>query len=71
MSVAGAELIGATVVVEGELQFLLLSRQPVEEVGGLKLAVPDDWQLSAEFETERLMEGKAPLRVIIRYIVWR
>src|SRR5215207_9703389 len=50
-------------MVEGQLQLLLLIGNAEEVVRRLEFAVPDDVQLAAELEPERLVEAATPLRV--------
>src|SRR5262249_43231308 len=63
MAVGGAELVGAPVVVEGELELFLLAGHAEEVVRRLELAVPDDRELATELHAERLVEGTAPVRI--------
>src|SRR3954465_7814196 len=46
VAVAGANVVRATVVVEGELELLLLAREGEEVVRGLELAVANDRQVA-------------------------
>src|SRR5687768_8355791 len=51
VAVRRAQLVGAAVVVERQLELLLLAGQAKEVVRRLELAVPDDRQLAPEVET--------------------
>src|SRR5262245_39552310 len=59
MAVCSAEVVGAAVVVERELELLLLVGDTVEVVRRLELAVADDLHLAPELEPERLVERAA------------
>ena len=63
VAVRGAELVGPTVVVVGELEDVLLIADREEVVRRLELAVTDDVHVAAEGEPERLVERAALLRI--------
>src|SRR3954447_23106039 len=61
--VAAAEVVGAAVVVEGQLEHGLLVGDGEEVVRRLLLAAADDVHLAIEREPERLVERAALLRI--------
>src|SRR5581483_11488775 len=61
--VAGADVVCAAVVVEGQLELLVLAGEAEEVVRRLELAVADDRELAAELHPQRLVEGTTPLDV--------
>ena len=63
VAVAGAEVVGAAVVVERQLEHRLLVADAEEVVRRLELAVADDVHVALEAEAERLVEGAALLRI--------
>src|SRR5262249_37820671 len=63
VAVGRAHLVGATVVVERELELLDLPRRAEEVVGRLELPVTNDRKLAPELQSERLVEGPASVRV--------
>ena len=63
MPIGRAHLVRAAVVVEGELELLVLTGDAEEVVGCLQLAVPDDRQLAAKLQPQRLVERAALLGV--------
>ena len=62
VAVRRAELVGAAVVVERQLELLLLAGHAEEVVRRLELAVADDRQLAPELEPERLVEARGCAR---------
>src|SRR5262249_22058241 len=63
VAVAGAEVVGAAVVVEGQLEHRAVVADAVEVVRRLELAVADDVHVALEVEAERLVERPALLRI--------
>src|SRR4051812_42762737 len=63
VAVAGAEVVGAAVVVEGQLEHRLLVADAEEVVRRLELSVSDDLHVALEAEAERLVEPTALLGV--------
>ena len=61
--VPGSEVIGATVVVVGQLEDVLVVAEGEEVVRRLELAVPDDVHVPREAEAERLVEAAAALGI--------
>src|SRR5262249_32850992 len=63
VSVAGAEVVRAAVVVQGQLELLLLAGHAEEVVRRLALAAADDVHVAAELEPQRLVERPAALGI--------
>src|SRR5205823_2648418 len=63
VAVAGAEVVRAAVVVEGQLQDRSVIAEREEVVRRLELAVADDVHVALEAEAERLVERAALLGV--------
>ena len=69
--VAGAEVVRAAVVVEGQLEHVACRRDAEEVVRRLELAVADDVHVALEPEAERLVERAARVRIRDPTIVCR
>ena len=61
--VRGAQLVGAAVVVVGQLEDVLVVAEREEVVRRLALAVSDDVHVAGEAKAQRLVEAAAPLGV--------